>query len=72
MIQAICSGCISQDLTPEIKGTVAENSERHSMLGSPTYIFKLNLGGGGGGVASVSGQCKKLPQLLDNAKSIKI
>ena len=31
-----------QDLTPEIKVTVAENSERHSM--APTYIHKLNLG----------------------------
>ena len=31
-----------QDLTPEIKVTVAENSERHSM--TPTYIHKLNLG----------------------------
>ena len=31
-----------QDLTPEIKVTVAENSERYSM--APTYIHKLNLG----------------------------
>ena len=31
-----------QDLTPEIKVTVAENSERHSM--TPTYIHTLNLG----------------------------
>ena len=31
-----------QDLTPEIKVTVAENCERHSM--TPTYIHKLNLG----------------------------
>ena len=30
-----------QGLTPEIKFTVAENSERHSM--TPTYIHKLNL-----------------------------
>ena len=30
-----------QELTPEIKITVAENSERHSM--TPTYIHKLNL-----------------------------
>ena len=29
-----------QDLTPDIKVTVAENSERHSM--TPTYIHKLN------------------------------
>ena len=33
---------IFQDLTPEIKVTVAENSERHSM--TPTYIHKLNFG----------------------------
>ena len=33
---------IFKDLTPEIKVTVAENSERHSM--TPTYIHKLNLG----------------------------
>ena len=39
-------GAIFQDLTPEIKVTVAENSERDSM--TPTYIHKLNLGGGGG------------------------
>ena len=32
----------SQDLTPEIKVTVTENSERHSMI--PTYIHKLYLG----------------------------
>ena len=31
-----------QVLTPEIKVTVAENSERHSM--TPTYIHKLNVG----------------------------
>ena len=31
-----------QELTPKIKVTVAENSERHSM--TPTYIHKLNLG----------------------------
>ena len=31
-----------QELIPEIKVTVAENSERHSM--TPTYIHKLNLG----------------------------
>ena len=30
-----------QDLTPEIKVTVAENSKQHSM--TPTYIHKLNL-----------------------------
>ena len=35
-------GAFFQDLTPEIKVTVAENSERHSM--TPTYIHKLNLG----------------------------
>ena len=35
-------GAFFQDLTPEIKVTVAENSERHYM--SPTYIYKLNLG----------------------------
>ena len=29
------------DLIPEIKVTVAENSERHSM--TPTYIHKVNL-----------------------------
>ena len=34
---------IFQDLTPEIKVTVAENSEPHSM--TPTYIHKLNFGG---------------------------
>ena len=33
-------GAFFQDLTPEIKVTMAENSERHSM--SPTYIHKLN------------------------------
>ena len=32
-----------QDLTPEIKITVAENSERYSM--TPTYIHKFNFGG---------------------------
>ena len=31
-----------QDLTSQIKVTVAENSERHST--TPTYIHKLNLG----------------------------
>ena len=31
-----------QELTPEIKVTVDENSERHSM--TTTYIHKLNLG----------------------------
>ena len=31
-----------QDLTPESKVTVAENSEQHSM--APTYIHKLNSG----------------------------
>ena len=35
-------GAIFHNLTPEIKVTVAENSERHSM--TPTYIHKLNLG----------------------------
>ena len=35
-------GAFFQDLTPDIKVTVAENSERHS--NSPTYIHKLNLG----------------------------
>ena len=35
-------GAIFQYLTPEIKVTVAENSERHSM--TQTYIHKLNLG----------------------------
>ena len=35
-------GAIFHSLTPEIKVTVAENSERHSM--TPTYIHKLNLG----------------------------
>ena len=35
-------GAFFQDLTPETKVTVAENSERHSM--TPTYIHKLNLG----------------------------
>ena len=35
-------GAFFQGLTPEIKVTVAENSERHSM--NPTYIHKLNLG----------------------------
>ena len=35
-------GAFFQDLTPDIKVTVAENSERHSM--TPTYIHKLNLG----------------------------
>ena len=33
---------IFQDLTAEIKVTVAENSEPHSM--TPTYIHKLNFG----------------------------
>ena len=31
-----------QDLSPEIKVTVAENSEQHSM--TPTHINRLNLG----------------------------
>ena len=31
-------GAFFQELTPEIKVTVAENSERHSM--TPTYIHK--------------------------------
>ena len=35
-------GAFLQDLTPEIKATVAENSERHSM--APTYIHKFKLG----------------------------
>ena len=35
-------GAFFQDLTPEIKVTVAENSERHPM--TPTYIHKLNMG----------------------------
>ena len=34
--------CIFHNLTHEIKVTVAENSDRHSM--TPTYIHKLNLG----------------------------
>ena len=36
-------GPFSQDLTPEIKVTVAENSERHSMTPTYMYIHKLNL-----------------------------
>ena len=35
-------GAFFQDLTPEIKVTVAEDSERRFM--TPTYIHKLNLG----------------------------
>ena len=35
-------GAFFQELTPEIKVTVHENSERHSM--TTTYIHKLNLG----------------------------
>ena len=35
-------GAFFHNLTPEIKVTVAENSERYSM--TPTYIHKLNLG----------------------------
>ena len=35
-------GAFFQDWTPDIKVTVAENSERHSMI--PTYIHKLNMG----------------------------
>ena len=35
-------GAFFQYLTPDIKVTVAENSERHSM--TPTYIHKLNSG----------------------------
>ena len=35
-------GAFVQGLTPEIKVTVAEKSERHSM--TPTYIHKLKLG----------------------------
>ena len=35
-------GAFFQELTPEIKVTVAENRERHSM--TPTYIHKLILG----------------------------
>ena len=34
-------GAFFQELTPEIKVTVAENSERHSR--TPTYIHKLNM-----------------------------
>ena len=34
-------GAFFQELTPEIKFTVAENSEPHSM--TPTYIHKSNL-----------------------------
>ena len=36
-------GAFFQELTPEIKVTVDENSKRHSM--TTTYIHKLNLGG---------------------------
>ena len=35
-------GAFFQELTPEIKVTVDENSERHSM--TTTYIHKLNVG----------------------------
>ena len=35
-------GAFFQELTPEIKVTVDENSERHSM--TTTYIHKLNYG----------------------------
>ena len=35
-------GAFFQELTPEIKVTVDENSERHSM--TTTYIHNLNLG----------------------------
>ena len=35
-------GVFFQELTPEIKITVDENSERHSM--TTTYIHKLDLG----------------------------
>ena len=35
-------GAVFQELTPEVKVTVDENSERHSM--PTTYIHKLNLG----------------------------
>ena len=35
-------GAFFQELTLEIKVTVDENSERHSM--TTTYIYKLNLG----------------------------
>ena len=35
-------GALFQELTPEIKATVDENNERHSM--TTTYIHKLNLG----------------------------
>ena len=35
-------GAFFQELTTEIKVTVDENSERHSM--TTTYIHKLNLG----------------------------
>ena len=34
-------GVFFQELTPEIKATVADSSERYSM--TPTYIYKLNL-----------------------------
>ena len=34
-------GALFQDLTPEIKVTMAENSDRHSM--TPTYTYRLNL-----------------------------
>ena len=36
-------GAFFQELTPEIKVTVDENSERHSM--TTAYTHKLNLGG---------------------------
>ena len=35
-------GAFFQELAPELKVTVDENSERHSM--TTTYIHKLNLG----------------------------
>ena len=35
-------GAFFQELTPEIKVTVDENSDRHSM--TTTYIHKFNLG----------------------------
>ena len=35
-------GAFFQELAPEIKVTVDENSERHSM--TTTYIYKMNLG----------------------------
>ena len=42
IIRRSAVGAIFQDLTPEMKVTVAENSERHSM--TITHIHKLNFG----------------------------